>query len=56
MRSVTNMTREDARDFLKLAAEIKLQPRATVFPLADANEALLAVKGDSIDGAAVIVP
>jgi len=56
MRSVTNMTREDARDFLKLAAEIDLQPKASVFPLADANEALLAVKTDSIDGAAVIIP
>jgi alcohol dehydrogenase, propanol-preferring len=41
---------------LKLAVEINLQPKATVFPLADANEALLAVKSDSIDGAAVIIP
>ena len=56
MRSVANMTREDARDFLKLAAEIKLQPKTTVFPLEQVNEALLALKSDSIDGAAVIVP
>jgi len=56
IRSVTNMTRADARDFLQLAAQIGLRPKVTVFPLDQANEALLAVKSDSIDGAAVIVP
>lgn len=56
LRSVTNMTREDARDFLALAAQIDLQPKVTVFPLDQANEALMAVKNDSVDGAAVIVP
>ena len=56
IRSVTNMTRTDARDFLQLAAQIGLRPKVTVFPLDQANEALLAVKSDSIDGAAVIVP
>jgi propanol-preferring alcohol dehydrogenase len=56
LRSVTNMTRGEARDFLQLAAEIKLKPHVTSFPLEKANEALLAVKNDAIDGAAVIVP
>ena len=56
MRSVTNMTRSDARDFLQVAGDIRLQPKVTVFPLDRANEALLAVKNDAIDGAAVIVP
>jgi propanol-preferring alcohol dehydrogenase len=56
IRSVANMTRADARDFLALAAQIGLQPKVTVFPLDQANEALLAVKRDSVDGAAVIVP
>ena len=56
IRSVANMTRADARDFLELAVEIKLRPRVTVFSLAQANDALLAVKDDAIDGAAVIVP
>lgn len=54
LRSVANMTRSDARDFLELAAEINLRPKVTVFSLNHANEALLAVKSDSIDGAAVI--
>jgi propanol-preferring alcohol dehydrogenase len=56
IRSVANMTRADARDFLAIAAEIRLQPKVTVFALDRANEALAAVKSDSIDGAAVIVP
>jgi alcohol dehydrogenase, propanol-preferring len=55
LRSVANMTRQDARDFLKIAAEIHLQPKVTVFPLDQANEALGAVRNDAIDGAAVIV-
>ena len=56
IRSVANMTRDDARDFLKLAAEINLHPKVTAFLLDQANEALLAVKQDAIDGAAAILP
>ena len=55
IRSVTNMTRADALDFLALAAEIKLTAKVTSFPLAKVNEALQAVKNDAIDGAAVVV-
>src|SRR5271165_7597871 len=55
LRSVANMTRADARDFLQLASEIGLKPQVTTFPLDRANEALLAVKEDSIDGAAAII-
>jgi propanol-preferring alcohol dehydrogenase len=54
IRSVANMTRADARDFLELAAEIGMKPQVTVFPLDQVNEALAAVKSDRIDGAAVI--
>jgi propanol-preferring alcohol dehydrogenase len=56
IRSVANMTRADARDFLELAARIELKPRVTTFRLDQANEALLAIKSDQIDGAAVIIP
>ena len=56
LRSVANMTRADAHDFLALAAQIGMKPRVTVFPLDQANEALMAVKNDAVDGAAVIVP
>jgi len=55
IRSVTNMTRSDARDFLKIAGEINLRPKVTAFSLDQANEALAAVKNDSINGAAVII-
>jgi propanol-preferring alcohol dehydrogenase len=54
IRSVANMTRADARDFLALAAEIGLKPSATAFPLASVNQALRAVKDDALDGAAVV--
>lgn len=54
LRSVANMTRADARDFLEIAAKIGLRPRATVFSLDQVNEALLAVKRDAVDGAAVV--
>jgi propanol-preferring alcohol dehydrogenase len=56
IRSVANMTRSDAKDFLKIAADIRLRPKVTVFSLDQANEALAAVSNDAVDGAAVIVP
>jgi len=55
IRSVANMTRADARDFLHLAGHIGMHPKVTAFPLDQANEALTAVKRDAIDGAAVLV-
>ena len=56
IRSVANMTRADAREFLDLAGKIGLRPKVTAFPLDQANYALAAVKSDSVDGSAVIVP
>ena len=43
MRSVANMTRQDARDFLALAHELNFRPRVRPFSLGDANRALEAV-------------
>ena len=56
IRSVANMTRQDARDFLKIAHDLQIRPKVTVFPLEDANRALLAVKEETEKGSAVIVP
>jgi len=56
IRSVANMTRADARDFLALASAIGLHPTVTPFPLDQANEALAAVKDGRVDGAVAIVP
>jgi propanol-preferring alcohol dehydrogenase len=55
IRSVANMTRDDARDFLQIAHHLRIQPKVTAFPLEEANQALLAVKHESADGSAVIV-
>jgi propanol-preferring alcohol dehydrogenase len=56
IRSVANMTRQDARDFLKIAHDLHIRPNATIFALDDANKALLAVKEETEQGSAVIVP
>jgi propanol-preferring alcohol dehydrogenase len=56
IRSVANMTRQDARDFLKIAHDLKIRPLVVVFTLADAGKALLAVKEETAEGSAVIVP
>jgi alcohol dehydrogenase, propanol-preferring len=54
MRSVANNTRKDGEDFLRVAAEIPIQTHVELFPLADANRALNALKNDAISGAAVL--
>jgi propanol-preferring alcohol dehydrogenase len=56
IRSVANMTRADASDFLRIALDLKLRPQVTTFPLAEANAALLAVKQETENGPAVILP
>jgi propanol-preferring alcohol dehydrogenase len=54
IKSVANITRKDARDFLTLAAEIPVLPEVQEFALEDANEALVLLKQGKIDGAAVL--
>ena len=56
IRSVTNATRADARDFLALAAAERIVAETTEFSLSDAMAALEAVRGDKLNGAAVIRP
>ncbi len=56
IRSVANMTRQDARDFLETARDLNIRPEVTVFSLAEANQALQAVKEETKQGSAVIVP
>jgi len=50
------MTRQDARNFLKIAHDLHIRPNVTVFALDDANKALIAVREETEQGAAVIVP
>ena len=56
LRSVTNMTRRDAADFLQVAAEIRLQPQTGTYTLDQANDALIAQKEDRLDRTAVLLP
>ncbi len=52
--TVANVTRNDVREFLALAASIPLIPEIEEYPLADANRALIELKGRRIHGAKVL--
>jgi propanol-preferring alcohol dehydrogenase len=54
IKSVANITRRDAQDFLPLAAEIPIVPEVQEFKLEDANEALVLLKQGRVQGAAVL--
>jgi propanol-preferring alcohol dehydrogenase len=56
IRSVANMTREDAHDFLRIAGEIGITPKIKTFALQDANQALMAVKNEDVVGSPVLLP
>ena len=54
VRSVANLTRQDAEEFLPLAAEIPVHTDVELFPLEGANEVLLRLKRSEVRGAAVL--
>ncbi len=54
LRSVANLTREDARRFFELAEQLDLKTMPVPFALEDANLALKMLKDGAFDGAAVI--
>jgi alcohol dehydrogenase, propanol-preferring len=54
IKSVANVARQDALEFLPLAAEIGIKPEVREFPLEQANEALLLLKQGKMHGAAVL--
>lgn len=56
IRSVANLTRQDAHAFLALAPSIGLKVRTTLYPLADANRALDDLRSGRLHGAAVLTP
>ncbi len=56
LRSVANLTRRDAEEFLALAGQVRIQTRTVTYALPRANEALDALRGGRIEGAAVLVP
>jgi alcohol dehydrogenase, propanol-preferring len=54
LRSVANLTREDGAQFLQLVPRVPVRAEVTVFPLAQANEALQALREGKFRGAAVL--
>jgi propanol-preferring alcohol dehydrogenase len=54
MKSVANVTRRDAQEFLPLAAEIPIVPETREFKLEEANEALIMLKQGKMHGAGVL--
>jgi alcohol dehydrogenase, propanol-preferring len=56
VRSVANLTRKDAREFLALAPKVPVRSHVVPMPLAEANLALQRLRSGEITGAAVLVP
>jgi propanol-preferring alcohol dehydrogenase len=56
VRSVANLTRQDAIDFLALAPRVPVRTHVAAMPLAEANTALARLRAGEITGAAVLVP
>lgn len=56
IRSVANLTRADASEFLALATDMPLRTHVRIYPLAEANAALEALRAGRLSGAAVLVP
>lgn len=54
IKSVANVTRQDVREFLQLAAEAQIKPEVQEYPLEDANQALIEMKQGKIRGAKVL--
>jgi propanol-preferring alcohol dehydrogenase len=56
LRSVANLTRRDAEEFLALAPKVPVKTETEVFALSEANEALRRLRQGELRGAAVLVP
>jgi propanol-preferring alcohol dehydrogenase len=56
LRSVANLTREDAREFLQIAPQTGVRCEVTRYPLEQANEALADLREGRLQGAAVLIP
>jgi alcohol dehydrogenase, propanol-preferring len=56
VRSVANLTRDDARDFLAIAARTPIKTEIVPYVLSDANTALRDLRGGRLTGVAVLVP
>lgn len=55
VRSVANLTRDDAREFLALAGRVAIRTHVRTYPLADAGKALADMRAGRLTGAAVLI-
>jgi propanol-preferring alcohol dehydrogenase len=56
LRSVANLTRSDAREFLDVAPRVPVTTTVRRFSLEDANEAVACLREGRLEGAAVLLP
>jgi propanol-preferring alcohol dehydrogenase len=56
LRSVANLTRRDAEEFLALAPEAGIRTETVTYPLVRANDALADLRNGALQGAAVLIP
>ncbi len=56
LRSVANLTRRDAEEFLALAPQAGIKTETVTYPLANANQALADLRNGALHGAAVLIP
>jgi alcohol dehydrogenase, propanol-preferring len=56
VRSVANLTRRDAEEFLALAPEVPIRTTVSSYPLEQAEQALADLRAGRFNGSAVIVP
>jgi alcohol dehydrogenase, propanol-preferring len=56
VRSVANLTRDDAREFLALAPKVPVKTTVVPMKLGEANQALKRLREGELTGAAVLIP
>jgi propanol-preferring alcohol dehydrogenase len=54
LRSVANVTRRDAEEFVALAVDANIHAEYETYPLDAANDALAAIAADAVQGTAIL--
>jgi propanol-preferring alcohol dehydrogenase len=55
IKSVANVTAQDVKEFLRIAAEMPFKPEIEIYPFDSANQAIMDIKQRKIKGAKVLV-
>jgi propanol-preferring alcohol dehydrogenase len=56
IKSIANLTRQDAHEFLHMASQVNIKTSVNVMPMSAANEALERLRNGDVSGAIVLVP